>query len=246
MISVVLGRRGCGKTTLIKGVIASRPRLLVFDTLAEYGRSGKVFRSIPPLIDYVEANAYGQFRAVYQPVETQDLETDFSDFMRLAWIAGANTIVVDEIDQVSSPSSVPDQLARNLRYGRHRKMFVIAASRRAADVPRLITSQADELYTFNQTEPRDIQYIAEFAGKDFAQRTLSLPLYKALVYRPFDGTISERMSDSPKEKILTLRGSSPNNSSEESPIPKTPPTEPEHDEDPQPADDTTEDDEQTA
>jgi hypothetical protein len=87
-------------------------------------------------------------------------------------------------------------------------MNVIAASRRAADVPRLITSQADVIYTFNQSEPRDISYLAEFAGKDFAEETRTLPRFHALVYRSFDQTISRRVSDSPKETIITLRRSS--------------------------------------
>lgn len=205
MITVVLGRRGCGKTTLIKGLVAIQPRLLIFDTLAEYQSSGRVFRSFVPMLTYVQSRQYIQFRAVFQPVETQDLEQSFSDFMRLCWIVGNCIIVVDEIDQVASPVSIPNELAKNLRYGRHRKLFVIAASRRAADVPRLITSQADELISFNQTEPRDIAYIEAFAGKDFAYRTMTLPRYRALIYRPFDGTVSERQSDSTLETNVRLR-----------------------------------------
>lgn len=206
MVTVVLGRRGCGKTTTIRQKVSSKPRLLIFDTLAEYSSSGRVFRDILPFIDYVEKNQYGQFRAVYQPIDNSDLEQPFSDFLRVAWIVGDCTIVVDEVDQVSSAISVPDSLARNLRYGRHRKISIIAASRRAADVPRLITSQADELVSFNQTEPRDISYIEAFAGREFASRTATLPRYQALVYRPFDGVVSQRESDKPTETRVALRG----------------------------------------
>ena len=202
MISVVLGRRGCGKTTLIRGYVASKPRLLIFDTLAEYGSSGRTFSTIEPMISFVESRQYLQFRAVYQPIDSRDLEEAFSDFMRLCWIVGDCTIVIDEIDQVSSAVSVSPELARNLRYGRHRKLFVIAASRRAAEVPRLITSQADELISFNQTEPRDVKYIEDYAGKTFAAKTTMLPRYHALIYRSFDHTISTRESNSTSETLL--------------------------------------------
>jgi hypothetical protein len=206
MITVVLGRRGCGKTTLIQGLIESKPRLLVFDTLAEYGSSGTVFRESAPFVRFVESRQFAQFRVVYQPVNSDSLDEPFSDFLRVAWIVGQVTIVCDEIDSVSKPSSVPAQLARNIRYGRHRGVSVIAASRRAADVPRLLTSQADELISFNQTEPRDIDYIEDFAGKEMAQRTARLPKFEALVYRVFDQTISKRSSRDPKETLLFTRG----------------------------------------
>lgn len=221
VISVVLGRRGCGKTTLIKGRVASKPRLLIFDTLAEYGTVGTAFRDIEPFVDYVEKRQFLQFNAIYQPVD-KDLFEAFSDFCRVGWIVGDCVMVVDEVDQISSATVVPPELAKNLRYGRHRKISVIAASRRAADVPRLITSQADELISFNQTEPRDLKYIEEYAGQDFARRTLTLPRYKALIYRSFEGTISEQISNSPNETNVQLRVFKPTAQGDPAPEDPTP------------------------
>jgi len=183
-VTVILGRRGCGKTTNIKARLHSESRLIIFDTLAEYGACGRVFRDPLAMVDYLERRQRTYFKCVYQPVEAEDLTEPFSYVMRAVWICGDCTLVLDEIDQVSSPSSVPFELRRNLNYGRHRSIKVILSSRRAANVPRLVTSQADEIVSFNQIEPRDVKYIEEFCGSEFAERTKRLPKYQCITFRP--------------------------------------------------------------
>lgn len=186
MILVVLGRKGCGKTTEIKKRLKGLPRLLVFDTLAEYGDCGETFYSALDLIEFVKQRNHRFFRAVLAPMQSQDISIDLAYLLRCAWIASDCTIVIDEIDQVSSPTSIPFQLARMIRYGRHRGLHLIAASRRAAEVPRTLTSQADELISFNQTEPNDVKYIERYCGSAFAEETMRLPRFRFATFRPFE------------------------------------------------------------
>lgn len=186
MILVVLGRRGCGKTTEIKRRIGTLPRMLIFDTLAEYEGCGEVFYEPEEMISYVERKNRSYFRCVFRPMDVE-IQPAFEYFMRLSWIARDCTCVIDEVDAVSSPISIPQELSRSIRYGRHQNVSLIAASRRAAEVPRLLTSQADEIVCFNQTEPGDLKYLEKVTGDvSFAQRVSRLPRYKYETFKPFE------------------------------------------------------------
>jgi hypothetical protein len=185
MVSVIFGRRGCGKSTLMRSRIATIPRILVFDTLGEYSDLGIVVRDRLTLIDTVELKQSGLFRIVFAPID-EEPQAAFDTFLQTAWICGNVYLAIDEVEQFASPISLGLSFRRNLSYGRHRGLSLLTASRRAAEVPRLLTSQADEIISFNQTEPRDIQYLASFCGSDFAESTMKLQRFSCLQFQPFD------------------------------------------------------------
>lgn len=185
MVSVIFGRRGCGKSTLMRQRVMALSRVLVFDTLAEYGDLGLAVTDSHTLVDTVQDKHQQFFRIIYAPI-MEPLEVAFDRFLQVAWCCSDCFLVIDEVEQLASAISIPDSFRRNLSYGRHRNISVLAASRRAAEVPRLLTSQADEIISFNQTEPRDIAYIAAFAGSDFAEATMKLPRYRCMRFLAFD------------------------------------------------------------
>lgn len=184
MISVVLGRRGSGKTTWIRTRLRTLSRVLVFDTLAEYGSDTEASPDLPSFLDAVERSQGRYFRISFVPYR-EDPEAALDIFLRAAWIVGDLTVVIDEVDAVSSPVSVPWELQKLIRYGRHRRLSVIVASRRAAEVPRLITSQADEVVSFNQSEPTDLEYLRRYVSADFADTVSGLPRYEHRTYEPW-------------------------------------------------------------
>lgn len=187
MISVVLGRRGYGKTTYIKKELLPRAggRVLLFDTLGEYGDVVSSFTTLETFIAAVYQKQQTLFRLAFVPI-SEDLNFAFSYFCRIAWALGDLTMVIDEVDIVTSPVSVPEEFSKIIRYGRHRSISVIAASRRAAEVPRILTSQADEIVSFNQSEPNDVDYLKKYVGADLAQQVYRLPKYSFVRWTPGD------------------------------------------------------------
>lgn len=185
MIQLVLGRKGYGKTTFTKDRLKSFSRVLVFDTLSEYGGQTEPYFDLDGFLRAVERRQNGVFRLSLVPLSYgNDPAQAFDVFMRAGWIVGNVVLVVDEIDAVSSPTSVPPSLARAIRYGRHRGLSIIASSRRAAEVPRLLTSQADEIISFNQSEPTDLDYLRRYVSARFSESVQRLPKYRFLRWTP--------------------------------------------------------------
>ncbi len=186
MIQVVLGRKGCGKTTFVKTRIHDLARVLVYDTLGEYSDLASSCYSLESFLDECCAKEKRLFRLALVPIQ-ENLERSFQYFCRSVWAIGDVTAVIDEIDAVSSPVSVPDEFAKLCRYGRHRQISLITASRRASEIPRILTSQTDSIVSFNQSEPIDLQYLAKTpAGADFAESVSRLAQFQYLEWRPWE------------------------------------------------------------
>ena len=159
-IVCVFGRRGSGKSTLARTLVIPDRRLIVFNTLGEteHNMLGHVCRTRQELFDYVENRPV--FRAV----------ADFRDDDTLGWTvklceAMQNcTLLVDELDRFCSPTSVLPEIDACCRYGRHSGVSLMVCSRRPAEIPRIVTSQAHTIHVFRITEPRDVAYLKAYLG----------------------------------------------------------------------------------
>ncbi len=165
-----LGQTGAGKTFLAKKCLhrAERP-IFILDSMNEFPSMepgdpapvGLVFRSVAQLKRYLisrRENATG----VYSVKVTQDHEAEA--FFKLMVDLGEGgqegmTCVVDETSKFCSPSSIDDNLARMIRYGRHWGQNLMFVSRRPQEVHRDVTAQADCLVVFSMAENRDVDYI---------------------------------------------------------------------------------------
>lgn len=190
MVRTVFGRRGSGKTNLIRTTfLPLLPRYLIWDINGEYGQHGVPFSDPVELIDRLARQGDQPFHFVYTP--QHDVEREFAWLLQGAWLTRSLCLVLDEIDMISTPTSIPEALFRVLNLGRHRSIDIIAASRRPAQVPRLLTSQSDFVDCFNSQEPRDLTYLSDYCGKDFALACKSLPEFHYLefsVYPQKNGT----------------------------------------------------------
>lgn len=182
MITCIFGKRGSGKTTLVRGLVASCDRLFILDPLAEYTtRFGLQFHNINDLINHVMHLSNPRRDALhycfYPPGEMQGADY----LLRVSEIVQNCTVVLEEIDLICSAAYIPPYLSNSIRRGRHFNVDLICVSRRPAEVPRLLTSQAQRFYLFRFTEPRDLKYIADTFDNDTADRVSSLGQYQYLV-----------------------------------------------------------------
>jgi hypothetical protein len=174
----VFGRKGSGKSTLVREIVDEAPRVIVFDTMGEYARKrDKIFDTFESAASELgRVQHERRFRVIIQLVD----EEDALAAMRVAYDVPACLIVVEETSFYCSPSYLPMELARFVRYGRHREIDQIYVSRRPAEIHRDLTAQSDLIVSFQQHEPGDVEYLRKVMGPD-ADRLPGLPKYAIIV-----------------------------------------------------------------
>lgn len=197
MVTVVFGKRGTGKTTFIKSEVAALSRVLIFDPMAEYSDVAQSFSDLDSFLERVERVERGLFRLALQPA---DVESAFPFVCRSAWSVGDVSLVIDETSLVASATSYPPELGKLIRQGRHRGVHLIAASQRASEVPRALTSNAGRVVTFAQTEPIDQQYLSRYVSAEVARNAAGLPRFRYIEHRPLGGGVE------PQETVDTEDG----------------------------------------
>jgi len=119
----------------------------------------------------------------------RDLDPDDFDDLCL-WVrnVGGCVFAIDELDlYMYQNNTAPPALEGLIRHGRHADVSLVAVGRRPADVPRLMTSQVDLLYTYRQVEPTDLKWLRHITGrKNVEELVASLPDYHVAVWRATD------------------------------------------------------------
>ncbi len=174
-IILLLGKRGGGKSYLARSMLKQYDRYLVFDTIGEYSAEGVCFQNLKELGEFWEKYVDKKFRLIYQPlnpykiVEEETGKTEFDLICELVWDCENMALIVEEMDAFCSPMAISDSFANIVQRGRHRNITLIGISQRPYGINRLISSQAKEIYSFIMTEPRDIEYLSQYVGKDVEQ-----------------------------------------------------------------------------
>lgn len=103
--------------------------------------------------------------------------------------------VVEEAPWVLKAGYMPPAFGKIVRTGRHRQIDLLWTAQRASEVSRTLTSATDVWIFYSQTEPRDLDAIAERCGREIADKTAGLGLHDSFVW---DVIEREIMPDSPR------------------------------------------------
>lgn len=160
-VIMVLGKTGTGKTVFSKSLTEKCERILILDPMGEFG--GTIFFDFGSLANYFETERE-TFRCVLRPSEEEDAEFLF----RLARTIGNLTLVVDEAEIYISPYSMPDGFRWLIQFGRHRLVSIVAVARRAPELNIYLRAQQTSIFSFEQSEPRDIDHLEAY-GFDRSQ-----------------------------------------------------------------------------
>jgi DNA helicase HerA-like ATPase len=174
-IVLILGRKGSGKSTLARGIVATLPRVVVFDPHEEY--PALRCRSIGALVSFMEeAHARPRFKIACTFSDMEEYETAI-DLVREV---GNMWIVIEELNYFVDCWSRDKPYLDLIRFGRHDRVSILMIAQRAAEVPKLFTSQSDAIVSFRQREPRDLDYLAKIGhvGPDGAAAVAELPQLK--------------------------------------------------------------------
>lgn len=171
-IQLVIGKRGSGKSWLVKFLTRDMNRLIVYDIMSEY-TDGVIFddTEIRGLM-YFWREIYKQnFRIIYRPMQTK---------AELIWIAeavfalGDVTFVVEEIDSICTANDMPEPMQAIIQRGRHRNIELIGVTPAPFGIHRDLTRQAKDIYVFKTNEPRDVLYLRQLLGESIEEKLTAL------------------------------------------------------------------------
>ena len=148
-----MGKKGSGKTELAKYLSSEHERLIVWDFLGQFECND--IANHTKIIEKALANSVFNI-SIRLP------DHYFPDICTLVKQKGNCLFVVDEIDMISSPTSIPKELDYLIRYGRHHSVDLITTARRPAEMHRNLTANADDIYVYHTHEPRDLSYLSRF------------------------------------------------------------------------------------
>jgi hypothetical protein len=195
-ITVILGKKGSGKTFLAKRQVTDCRRLICYDPMHQFGDIGVCVSQFPDLVAYVIANRRGRFRVVYQPEIAPDAQGDIvrGEFVRVCDLVNRMVNVyflVDEIDNCLPPRDKENGFFKNMiQRGRHAAVSLVATTIRYTDTQRNLTAQADKIVCFHTHEPSDVKYFRAYFGK-LADELPTLPPYHFIMYEKGQVTKNE-------------------------------------------------------
>jgi len=175
-VILIIGKRGSGKSYLVKKMIAELRRLLVYDIMSEY-RGGIVFgtETMTEFRSFWGWTYKKDFRFIYRPIQPKE-EIDY--LARLVFALGNMTFVVEEIDSICSAYDLPETFSKIIARGRHRNISLIGVTPAPFGIHRDLTRQAKEIYVFDTNEPRDRVYLRGLLGKEIDSKLDALGQYE--------------------------------------------------------------------
>jgi len=164
-ITLILGRRGCGKTTLAKTMLAQKKRLIIFDPHGEY-KIGLVARDFKEFSSYLLKERFNPNMKITYVIDEEDINFIFYMTCKMVYEIPDCTFVIEEIGRFVTPISFPKSFDRLIRFSRHKDISIIGITQRATDIPRILRSQANMICTFQQIESGDLKYLEKFLDAD--------------------------------------------------------------------------------
>lgn len=184
--TLVLGRRGSGKSHLGKVVQSVYPRKIVLDPMDEYPSEGAVFgfEEFSNKILEFKLNRISEFNLIikFNP-ENENLENEFNEIMRILFIFGNCLIVIEEIQLFSHPHFIPHWLKQCLLLGRHRGIGLLFTTQRPGELHKTVLSQCAHIFAGQIFERNDINYISGFLGIN-AQKLINLKPREFIYFSP--------------------------------------------------------------
>lgn len=202
-VTVILGKKGSGKSTQAKKLWAEASRRVCLDRNWEYD-GGVVVRDFASFVAYVSERGREKFFSVIvrtRDDEERDKILEFftaADDPEQAPLPGT-LVVVEEADTVWGPMGKHRGFSDLVNVGRHFQVSLVAISRRPRRLNRDVTANADELIIGRMQEPADREYLRELVGDRIADAIETLGEHDFVTWR--DGEDGERgptdVQDSP-------------------------------------------------
>ena len=155
MLITIVGKRGRGKSTLVKELIekSDADRVCILDFLGDY------LSINDPRVQISRGYLYPFLKDVWET------SIDYNKTL----------VVLDEIDCYSK---YDEYISYVYKYGRHGAIEMIAVSRTFMDLPVISRRLTDVYYLFQITEWIDIKYLSRHKNLEFCEKVMNLDFYE--------------------------------------------------------------------
>lgn len=199
---LVVGRRGSGKSTLTKGLLKGRPKVVVFDPRAEYGAL-RGFTTAYTRTDVLKAMKRGWakgFHIAYVPEAGQEIEA-LHKLTLICWRAQSPyaegrdprklTLVIEEADLSFPVTGLPKHLPgmqNTVNRGRHVGIECIGVTQRPALISKNFRGNVSTTYVFPLADEDDQAAMLKKLGRAWRERLRTLANHTCLIHR--DGQVT--------------------------------------------------------
>jgi len=164
IITMVLGRRGSGKSVKVRNLTKQLDRVVYYDTLGKDYTDGVIIYNLDDLKAFWRRHYKGKFRIIYRP---ENPEEEFPAVCNLVYTCTSMHFVVEELDTYFRQGQTCREFNRLVYRGRHANIDMIGVSQRPFGYGRSLTSQAKEWYVFSTREPDDLTWMKKYFGQEF-------------------------------------------------------------------------------
>lgn len=191
-LTLIVGKRGSGKSTITKGLIKGREKVVVFDPRAEYAR-GSTCRTLDQVRQVMRAGWARGFELSYIPPAGNE-PAALHALVRFLWAAQAPyergldprklTLVIEEMNLGYPVHALPADLRgmdKAVNQGRHVGLELVGVTQRPALVSMNFRSQVSSTYLFALEEEDDVKLMARKFGRGLEDRIRNLPKYHCLM-----------------------------------------------------------------
>lgn len=201
MLTVIIGRRKTGKSTLALSIAKTRHHtIIVFDPNNQFGNL--------PHIDNIDEFMENSDPGTMGRIVPTDVEADFDALAEAldggSWKWGEYTLIVDEGSFLMSPQKVNAALERYARTS-PKDVAVIVTTHRSKDINPLLRALATDTFIFNQQLRRDIEVIADTFGEEVAEESKTLGEYVVIhCWLDRGGVMESETWDNPAEWYIDI------------------------------------------
>lgn len=198
---LVVGRRGSGKSTLTKGLLKGRPKVVVFDPRAEYGGRGwTVAYTRSEVLKAMTRDWQRGFHIAYVPPANEEIEA-LHKLTLICWRAQSPyaegrdprklTLVIEEADLSYPVTGLPKHLPgmqNTANRGRHVGIECIAVTQRPALISKNFRGNVATSYVFPLADEDDQAAMLKKLGRAWRERLRTLANHRCLMHR--DGQVT--------------------------------------------------------
>lgn len=181
-IVALVGRKGSGKTTLVAEIVREERRVIVLDTMNEYGRARglEVIYGFEAAVHAVaRASRARSFRLSLRGLEHDQVLEVLAGCYHLRELL----IVLEEASMFMKSQMIPPEIAKLVRTGRHQGISQLYVAQRPSMLHLDVISQADLIVSFQQHAARDVETLVGHLG-EHAAAVRELPRFELIAGGP--------------------------------------------------------------